>query len=364
MNIASLIVGFGPGGAENLVTGLSAEFVRAGHRSIVAAVADGRDIDTDLAGEEEMVERIRAGGGETRRLSIPRRRNPIAGSRALRRMVRQVRPDILHVHTPIALLYAQLPRLGVPIVYTHHNTRIGRIRWLVPLFDRVVSQYVAISPALDTLLHDHVARPVTLIPNGVPLPQGSDTRPTNRGDGLSLLAVGTLREPKDYPNLLAALALARDRLEAAHGTVRLTIAGEGSEQAAVEARVRELGLAGCVHLLGNVAAVAPLFADADLFVSGAIREGLPIAMLEAAAAGLPLVATDVGSVASVVRDGVNGRLAPPSDPTSLADALVDATGNRDRLHVWSTASRRVAEEFSIAECARRHLQLYEIAVRD
>ena len=358
MRIASLIVGFGPGGAENLVAGLSAEFVRAGHGSTVAAVSDGADIGTDPAGEAEMVGRIRAGGGEARRLSVRRRADPVAGSRALRRLVREARPDILHVHTPVALLHAQWPRPDVPIVYTHHNTRIGRIRRLVPLFDRVVSEYVAIGPALDALLRERVRRPVTLIPNGVPLSAGDEPRPSAERGGLALLAVGSLTAKKDYPNLLAALALARDRLEAAHGAVRLTVAGEGPEQAAVEARVRELGLGDHVRLPGNVASVAPLLADADLFVSGASSEGLPIAMLEAAAAGLPLVATDVGSVGAVVRDGVNGRLVPPSDPAALADALVDAAGDPARLADWSTASRRIARGFSIDECARRHLDLY------
>ncbi len=359
MKIVSLIVGFGPGGAENLVTGLSAEFVAAGHESVVAALANGLDLGTDPAGEEEMAERIRRGGGEVRRLSLRRRRDPIAGSRALRRLLRETRPDILHVHTPMALLYALASWWSGPVVYTHHNTRFERFRRLVPLFDRVVSHYVAISPALDTLLRARVSRPVTLIRNGVPLQDGDRASERGDRDGLSLLAVGTVRREKDYPNLLTAVAGARARLERRHGAVRLTIAGEGPEESAVAAKVRELQLDDCVRLAGNVATVAPLLGDADMFVSGSVSEGLPIALLEAAAAGLPIVATNVGSVAAVVRDGVNGRLVPPSDPGALADALVDAAGDPARLADWSAASRAIASEFSIEKCARQHLALYQ-----
>lgn len=358
MRIASVVVSLGAGGAESLVVNLGREFAGAGHQSAIVTLSDARTLGADPEFERVAGERAKSGGVTVEPMALADRRNLVAGTLALRRFVRRTRPDILHVHTPIALLYAQWPRLGLPIVYTHHNTRLGRMRRLVPLFDRVVSEYVAISPALDTLLRRYVRQPVTLIPNGVPLPQVGKSAVRGEDGALSLLAVGSLRTEKDYPNLLAAFAMVRRQLEGTHGRVRFTIAGAGPEQALIAALVEELGLGDCVRLAGNVASVGPLLDAADLFVSGAISEGLPIAMLEAAAAGLPLVATDVGGVAEVVRDGVNGRLVPPSDPQALADAIVDAAADRDRLRRWSAASRAVAHEFSITKCAREHLDLY------
>ena len=359
VRIASVVVSLGAGGAENLAVNLGREFARAGHEPVLLTLTDARSLGADPEFGRVAGERAAAGGVAVETLALGERRNPVTGTLALRRLVRRIRPDILHVHTPVALLFAQWPRLGVPIVYTHHNTRLARMRRLVPLFDRVVSHYVAISPALETLLRRLVRGPITQIRNGVPLEDAAGYRRAAERNGLSLLAVGSLTPKKDYRNLIDAVGLARERLERAHGRVRLTVAGEGPEQAMVAERVRALGLDPCVDLAGNVASVGPLLDAADLFVSGAISEGLPIAMLEAAAAGLPLVATDIGGVGEVVRDGVNGRLVAPSDPSALADAIVDAAADRDRLSRWSAASRAVAQEFSIEPCARDHLALYD-----
>lgn len=363
MRIASVIVCFGPGGAENLATALHREYLCAGHASHVIAVADGIDIGTDPAGEADMVSRIQNAGGSAERLSVRDRHNVVAGTLSLRKAVRRLKPDILHIHTPIALLYAQWPKPDVPIVYTHHNIRLSRLAPLRPLFDRVVDRYVAIGDALETLLRATVRGPVTQIRNGVPPPATQCQNQRIFGPNLSMVAVGSLTAKKDHINLLRALRMALGTLQDRFGSVHLTIAGEGPERAAVQAECERLALGDIVFFAGNVAVIPPLLESANLFVSGAKSEGLPIAMLEAAASGLPIVATDVGSVASVVRDGINGRLAPPSDPAALAKALVSATSDAERLRTWSLASRLVAEEFSISGCARQHLALYQTLLR-
>lgn len=363
MRIASVIVSLAAGGAENLVANLATEFVKAGHEACVIALSNADQLAADPAYEAALAERVQTGGATVERLALANRRNLVSGSLALRRSIVREKPDILHIHTPIALLYAQWPKLDVPIVYTHHNTRLSRLAPLRPLFDRVVDRYVAIGGALETLLLATVRGPVTQIRNGVPLPATDCPNQRIYGPDLSMVAVGSLRASKDYINLVRGLRMALGTLQDRFGSVHLTIAGEGPERAAVQAECERLGLEDIVSFAGNVAVIPPLLESANLFVSGAKSEGLPIAMLEAAASGLPIVATDVGSVASVVRDGVNGRLVPPSDPAALAEALVAAASDADRLRTWSLASRQVAEEFSISACARQHLALYETLLR-
>ena len=99
------------------------------------------------------------------------------------------------------------------------------------------------------------------------------------------------------------------------------LAGEGSRRADLERRVREAGLEGQVHFLGQVDPVGPLLAAADACVLPSLWEGLPLALLEALARARPVVASRVGGVPDVVEDGITGRLVPPGDAESLAAAL-------------------------------------------
>jgi glycosyltransferase involved in cell wall biosynthesis len=102
-----------------------------------------------------------------------------------------------------------------------------------------------------------------------------------------------------------------------------------------------------------------LLAASDVFVLSSDREGLPIAALEALAAGRPVVATAVGDVPTVVRDGVTGKLVPPRDPAALASALVELLGDPERRrHLGANGRRLVAGEFSVQAMMERYDALY------
>ncbi len=145
--------------------------------------------------------------------------------------------------------------------------------------------------------------------------------PADPGRPLELLAVGRVDREKAPDVLLAAVA----RLAASRGGgVRLRWAGTGPLLEATARRAEDFGIAASVELLGFVRhgpELERLYLDADVFVHTALTEGIPQVLFEAQAAGLPIVATDVGSVAEVIRDGRNGLLVPPRDPRALADAL-------------------------------------------
>src|SRR5205807_4507369 len=105
-----------------------------------------------------------------------------------------------------------------------------------------------------------------------------------------------------------------------HPDVHLAIAGRGDLADALSARARELGVAGRLHLLGLRSDVADVLAAADLFVLPSLSEGLPLALLEAMFAGLPIVASRVGEIPTALVDGECGVLVPPGDPAALAAA--------------------------------------------
>jgi glycosyltransferase involved in cell wall biosynthesis len=196
-----------------------------------------------------------------------------------------------------------------------------------------------------------------VIHNGVEL-ERPRRPPGPAGAPVTLVSVGRLRPPKDFTTLVRAVA-ALDP-----GSARLRIAGDGPDRTAVATEVARLGLDGVVELLGTRGDVDELLAGADLFVLSSDSEGFPMSVLEAMATGLPVVASAVGGVPELVRDGETGVLVPPRDSAALAGAirrLVADPALRDQL--GEAGRRRVEREFSLARFRREHLEIYRAAVR-
>jgi glycosyltransferase involved in cell wall biosynthesis len=156
------------------------------------------------------------------------------------------------------------------------------------------------------------------------------------------LAVGRLERAKDYPCMLKAFA------EVLHkqGSARLMIVGEGRLRTDVQELVLALGLGCSIRLLGLRNDVPELMTASDAFVMSSAWEGMPLVLLEAAASGLPIVATDVGSNSEIVLDGKNGLIVPPGNPDLLAQAMLRIMDQslEDRKRMGAT-SRSHAERF-------------------
>jgi glycosyltransferase involved in cell wall biosynthesis len=186
--------------------------------------------------------------------------------------------------------------------------------------------------------------PVHVIPNGVPLSPAASPAP--RSDGVLVLGTAARIHPqKKLEELLSAVRQAHDRLP----PYVLRIAGgveRGCEEYAVTLRSRAKGLP--VEWLGEVHDLASFLHDLDVFVLVAEPAGCPNASLEAMAAGLPVVATDVGGIAEQVEDGVTGRVAPRGDSAALAAALVELAAEPGLRGRWGAAARRrVGERFGL-----------------
>jgi len=160
---------------------------------------------------------------------------------------------------------------------------------------------------------------------------------------------------KDYPTLLRAFARQR-------GAV-LLIAGDGPQEAELRALARELAVD--ARFLGRVDEMPALMNAADALVLSSVVEGLPMALIEAAASGLPAVATDVGGVREVVLDGHTGFVAPPRDPAALAAAMarLAALSPQERARMGVAARAHAVARFDLklvaAEWDRAYRQLLE-----
>jgi glycosyltransferase involved in cell wall biosynthesis len=186
----------------------------------------------------------------------------------------------------------------------------------------------------------------------------AEHRPT---DTPRLLFVARIAKVKGLDVLMEALPA----VVAAHPGVHLDIVGDGPDRAALEQLVATRGLSGHVSFLGyrSQAEVAALLAGTDVFVLPSFAEGVPVTLMEAMGAHVPVVATQVGGVSELVDDGVNGFIVRPGDPESLADRIVTLLDDPGRRAEMGAAGRRTVEaEFDNATEASRLRVLFEHAL--
>lgn len=283
------------------------------------------------------------------------------------RLVKRVDPDIIHVHSPYLAVFIRvlnrITRRRV-LVYTehnrwvHHETTTRRLNRLTfPLNDHTVavSRSVAegiVSPRrnLSVIIHGIDLRSASSLGAGAPVRQ--ELAPD---DGTILITtVANLRYSKDYPTLLRA---ARTVTEA-HPNVRFVAAGVGPLEGAIRQQARELGLsAPAFQLLGYRDDVPELLAASDVFVLASDGEALGLVLLEAMAAGCPVIATAAGGATEVV-PSTAGSLVPPKDPHALAAAIVSLIRDPQRRRSMATSGKETASTWSLQDAVSEIESLY------
>jgi len=361
MKILSIITTFTAGGAEVLVSNLSGAFAARGHESRVVALCPAALVGNDPKTEAEQREKIAAQGGSTGILSEGDRRNLIGGAIAMRRLIRAERPDVIHAHTIRAILLLALAGVSVPVVATHHNSRLSFPPLLFRLLGKTVDAYVGISDECCSLLGSQTGSEIVKIVNATgpgflaERPRAAMRRPTE------LLAVGALTNQKNYPMMVEAAALAHGKCP--EHPFRLRVAGNGAIRESLRQQIDLLGAGDFVELLGDCNNVAELMREADVFVNASHYEGMPIAMLEALQSALPVVATDVAGTRELVHDGQNGILVAPDDAPLFAEAICRMLDSAGDYAGMSAAALEEGRKYRLDYCAEAHLELYERLAR-
>ena len=266
----------------------------------------------------------------------------------------------------LASLFAGVPRR---VIASHTTGRMGG-KPSFRLSDRAI---IGLSDAVIALSqrHSHYLQHVEGIDPAllVVIENGIDTAPYERalGDRASLglderakvvIMVAALRPEKAHESLL----LAAKRLAGTYSELRVLVAGDGPRRADLEALAGELGLGGVVEFLGRRSDVPQLLRASDVLVlpSHPAVETLPVSVLEAMAAGVPVVASAVGSVPDMIENGTNGILIPPADSGALEAAIrgiFENTGDTDRL--VRNAARTVRERYTVERMVGSYAALFE-----
>jgi GalNAc-alpha-(1->4)-GalNAc-alpha-(1->3)-diNAcBac-PP-undecaprenol alpha-1,4-N-acetyl-D-galactosaminyltransferase len=350
-----VIPSLAPGGAERVLSVLANEWAGRGHDVLLATLAPTAD---DFFTLDERIARrgidlnMRPKGLRWLTVNLER-------VRRLRRLLASFGPDVVVSFLDATNLLTLMASRGLnaPVVVSVRTNPITHAikpshkllrRRLYPRADAVVVQTSDVADWVQAFVADGK---VVAIPNPVaPPPTGEHPEREQ-----NVAAVGRLDHEKGFDLLLEAFA----RCAPSHPGWSLTIAGSGPDASALAGRTRALGLQDRVDFLGVIPEPHMLFARSSLFVLPSRAEGFPNVLLEAMAAGLPVVATDCHfGPRTIVRDGIDGLLVPPDDPEALAAAmgrLMADEAERDRLAREAPA---VLERFGLSLVADRWDELF------
>jgi len=367
IRVLQVIPTLGCGGAERMVVNLMRYLDR--QRFEVGAItlgdSEGSALEQKLAKEKFQLWFLGKQPGFDPR--IPRR---------IRNVVHQFRPHLVHSHLCLHYVFPSLigrahPRhietMHLPGHMSHPRiltwmTRIACRRGVIPV---AVSRNIA-----EWVKRVYGLRDCVVIPNGIPIADyqhPSISRQVWRkeqgyeeGDVL-FVCVARLEKLKDHAMLLEAFA----RGPSAEPRAHLLLLGEGACRLDLETRIRELKLQGKVRFLGQRSDVPEVLGSADVFVLASQNEGNPLSLMEAMAAGLPVVATAVGGVPELIEDLISGLLVVPGDCDGMAVAMLRLLHDAElRRTMAASAGRRAAQAFSASQMAQGYMALYESILND
>ena len=286
------------------------------------------------------------------------------------RALRALRPAVFHAHLvqPLACTYPRLSAIlaRIPAIVATEHLFVG-LPWprsvrLEQVLARWIDRYIAVSHDVARHLRAALGFPphkLQVVHNGIPLPPSPPAPDSTLRAGLQggterpiVLTVARLHPQKGLNYLLEAATQIPEAMFA--------LAGDGPERAALEAQVAALGLGERVAFLGHRTDIPALLASCDLFVLPSLFEGLPLSVLEAMAAGKPVIATAVGGTAEAVSHGKTGLLVPAGDAGALAAAIRILLSNPPlATHLGQAGLASAQREFSAATMVQRVTAIYD-----
>jgi glycosyltransferase involved in cell wall biosynthesis len=386
LKVLQIISNLDIGGAQEVVRTLAVYLAEVGCVPVVCTFKDG-PLREEIERQGIAVEVLPA-----RRHSIVNFHLFVKDMLRIRRelldVVRKYNADVVQTHLLRVLDFLVLTvrgRTNTPLIFwTAHNTneelkleqlpshkwllkpkRLG-YRWLYRVTTRWINGFIAVAEGVKQELIETIGPiedKITVICNGVDIKRYQkpvDKAAVRQKLGLSqqsrlIAVVGTFKRQKGHRYLIEAAP----PLAAAFPDLHIILIGDGDLRAELEAQTRSLGLEQRIHFLGNRYDVPDLLGASEYFVLPSLWEGLPMALIEAMASGLPIVASDVSGTAQVMIHGETGLIVPPGDTQKLQAAIYDLLTNSDQAQAMGQAARRHIEGFSAKRQAKEHVALYQ-----
>lgn len=363
IRVAIVIDSLQTGGAQKLISAFTSQASKHGIQPIVINLSKGSSTVIHNT--------IESNGAQVFTVTARSLFN-IKRLRWLIHFLEQEKIDIIHSHLLYANILASVAGYiaRTPVVCTLHSTHTEkgwRLRWLKALEDFCLRNFATRILAVGqevAVAHSsrYKRRRVDVIPNGIPEPEAvpSQTRERLRSElagdnsNVIIITVGRFEPSKGYHDMVTAFKL----LQKTNRKSRLVMVGAGSLHESIRSQVETLDLGQSVVLAGERHDISQLLASSDIFASSSHREGLPLSLLEAMMAELPIVATSVGDIPNVVTKEM-GIVVPPRQPEELAAALEKlATSPERRREMGKAARSRALHEYSLDVWMDRQVRLY------
>lgn len=307
----------------------------------------------------------------------PYSRRNIHAFHKIKRLLWERSYDLIHVHTPVAAFLTRVAarNMNVPVLYTVHGFHFYKgaplknhliygtmerlaARWTAGLIvmnreDLEAGRRFGLREGKNLFYVHGVGVDLSYYGNPGCKPAGAEL---NIPEGSHIaLCVAEMIPRKNHLQLLAAWRIVTREVPNAH----LLLAGNGELRSRLESLVSKTGLSGSVHFLGYRSDIPNLVAKSHVVVLTSRHEGLPRCVMEAMAAGKPVVATDVRGSRDLIRDGVNGLLVPLGDLESLAKALIRLLIDKDLAQRMGTAGHKMIQEYSLDKVLEEMWDIYQ-----
>ena len=358
LRIAHVVNNLALGGAERVVVNLAGAQVESGHEVHVYCIDGEGALAAEARKAGVIVEDLAKGPGLSAKTLAH-----------LYNEIRRKKPDVLHTHNPSSHYYGAvagfLARVPV-IVNTRHSPvssqaghyREAYFRWLLPITSSVIFVSENARAAI-TSQWGRNGQSVHVIGNGVPVSRFR-ARPAHPGVARPRILFGTLGRlapVKAHDVLVEAFRVVHDH--APHAELR--IYGSGPLEAALKQQCAQLGLSDCVRVEPPTDDAAEVLSAFDVFVISSLSEGQPMVVLEAMAAGLPIVSTRVGGIPEVVPEGEVGWYCDPGNADSLAQAMLAAESSPDLARRGCAAAELAASRYDSSHRAGKYEEVYRAA---
>jgi glycosyltransferase involved in cell wall biosynthesis len=357
MRIVQVLNTFELGGAERMALNFALALLDAGHEPIFYCIAGEGDLAAEARQHGITVKNFGKAPGVSLLTVV-----------SMARSLVHDRPNAVHSHNPPAHYYAavaaRLARVPV-LVNTRHSPISSRgsayrekyFEWLLPFTDQVVFVSEQARTAVERAWgNTRAGQKVCVIPNGIPSARfrATPAHPGSRYPRITFGTIGRLAAVKGHDVLLKAFRRVADTIPEA----QLRIVGSGIQGETLQQQCSQLGLSNRVSIEPATSDVSRVLSEFDVFVISSLSEGMPLVVLEAMAAGLPIVSTRVGGIPEVVPEGQVGWFCAPGDVDALAGILLQAYSSSELAVRGREAARIASERYDSSTMAARYVDLF------
>lgn len=343
------------GGAEIYVKDLSIGMAKRGCDVTVLFVSRAKEINRSETFEAEYLSELANNGIGYSFIGNSCKKNVIKGIFKTSRLINKIKPDIIHSHLYFGAVFSLFSHQGKK-VYTHHNIKLRASKYIYKLLDFGVSKYIGICDACTIMLKECTNKDVIKINNGVDQARVLIKSEYFNNEVVGILMVGRLTEQKNYRLIIESLVGIDSK------RIHLNIAGEGPERESLEKYAIKLGVSEMITFLGNCSNINELMRDADIFAMSSAWEGLPISLIEATLAGLPVIVTDVGGCQEVIDNVGNGVVVKNVQVDEYRKTLKNIINSyelRVKYHKNAIANSGI---YTIDSAVENHIKVYRTAL--